>query len=75
MHNPLGRKVTASIPGEWSEDHKRLVTQEYHGTLIGLFPSSTGIILALIEQQNGQILEVPARCLRFTTPEPGYPVP
>jgi hypothetical protein len=75
MLNPIGRKVTAAIPNEWSEDYKRLVTQEYHGTLIGLFPSSTGIILALIEQHDGKVLEVPARCLRFNSPESGYPVP
>lgn len=62
---PAPRRIEASIPNEWSEDMKRLTTTVVRGTLVKFFPASNGYILALIERDDGQLIEAPARCCKF----------
>lgn len=59
------RRIEASIHNEWSESMKQLTTLVIQGTLVKFFPASNGYILALIERDDGQIFEVPARCCKF----------
>lgn len=54
---------------------KRLTTTVVRGTLVKFFPASNGYILALIERDDGQLIEAPARCCKFVNQEPGFPAP
>lgn len=62
---PAPRRIEASIPNEWSEDMKRLTTTVVRGNLVKFFSSQSGYILALIERDDGQLIEAPARCCKF----------
>ena len=62
---PAPRRIEASIPNEWSESMKQLTTLVIRGTLVDLFPTQSGYILALIERDDGQLIEAPARCCKF----------
>ena len=44
---------------------KQLTTLVIRGTLVDLFPTQSGYILALIERDDGQLIEAPARCCKF----------